>query len=125
LKSLDPYERSKLCDTLQEEHYKNGDKIIVEGTSGNKFYIIEEGTAIATKKFPGQTESQKVFEYSKGMYFGERALLTDDLRAANVIATSDMDILSMEREAFTRVLGSIEYVLRNNMEVYNKINQQQ
>jgi cAMP-dependent protein kinase regulator len=49
LKSMDPYERSKLGDAVQEEVYKKGEKIITEGQEGSTFYIISEGTAIATK----------------------------------------------------------------------------
>lgn len=46
---MDPYERSKLSDALKEEKYNKGDFIIKEGEVGNKFYLISEGEAIATK----------------------------------------------------------------------------
>jgi cAMP-dependent protein kinase regulator len=46
---MDPYERSKLSDALKEERYKKGDYVIREGEIGDKFYIICEGEAIATK----------------------------------------------------------------------------
>ncbi len=46
---MDPYERSKLSDALKEEKYRSGDYIIQEGQIGDKFYIIIEGEAIATK----------------------------------------------------------------------------
>jgi CRP-like cAMP-binding protein len=46
---MDPYERSKLGDALKEERYKKGDFIIQEGQIGDKFYIISEGEAVATK----------------------------------------------------------------------------
>ena len=48
---MDPYERSKLGDALIEEKYREGDRIITEGEAGNTFYLISEGTAIATKLF--------------------------------------------------------------------------
>jgi CRP-like cAMP-binding protein len=48
-------------------------------------------------------------EYGKGQYFGERALLTNESRAANIIATSHkLELLSLEREAFTRILGPLD-----------------
>ena len=46
---MDPYERSKIGDALKEERYKKGDYVINEGELGDKFYIIVEGEAIATK----------------------------------------------------------------------------
>lgn len=59
-------------------------------------------------------------EYRKGQYFGERALLTNESRAANIIATSEkLELLSLEREAFTRILGPLDELLKRNMEVYN------
>lgn len=52
---MDPYERSKLSDALIEEKFSKDDFIIKQGDAGDKFYILEEGTAIATKIFPGNS----------------------------------------------------------------------
>lgn len=124
LQTMDPYERQKICDALKEERFKKGDFIITEGQAGNKFYFIEEGTAIATKQLDSAAEPTKVMEYQRGMYFGERSLLTNEVRAANVVVTSDtVDVLSLERETFTRLLGPLDQLLRRNMEVYNKVNE--
>lgn len=49
LTSMDPYERSKIADALKEEKYKKNDFVIKEGEIGDKFYMIIEGAAIATK----------------------------------------------------------------------------
>ena len=63
---MDPYERQKICDALKEERFKKGDFIITEGQAGNKFYFIEEGTAIATKQLDSAAEPTKVMEYQRG-----------------------------------------------------------
>ena len=63
--------------------------------------MILEGTAIATKKLASGSEPSKVMDYSKGKYFGERALLTKEARAANTVVTSDkLECLSLERDTF-------------------------
>jgi cAMP-dependent protein kinase regulator len=49
LSSMDPYERSKIADALKEEKFIKGNFVIREGELGDKFYIISEGEAIATK----------------------------------------------------------------------------
>jgi cAMP-dependent protein kinase regulator len=49
LKSMDPYERSKLGDAVKEEHFNKDHMIIREGDEGNVFYIITEGQAHCTK----------------------------------------------------------------------------
>jgi cAMP-dependent protein kinase regulator len=46
---MDAYERSKLGDAVQEEKFAAGDYIIRQGMSGDKFFVISEGTAVATK----------------------------------------------------------------------------
>ena len=62
-----------------------------------------------------------MMNYSKGQYFGERALLTNDVRAANIIAESDfVKCLSLERDTFVRLLGPLDEILRRNMASYKK-----
>ena len=118
---MDPYERTKLGDALNEKKFKKGDFIISEGEVGKSFYFISEGTAIATKKLDGNTEATKVKDYAKGQYFGERALLTNENRAANIVATSEeVIVLELERDTFTRLLGSLQDILSRNMSDYTK-----
>lgn len=87
LSQMDPYERSKLGDAVMEEKFKKDDYIITQGQDGDKFYLISEGTAVATIKQAGG-EPQVVKEYEMGHYFGERALLTNENRAASIVVTS-------------------------------------
>lgn len=119
LKEMDPYERSKLGDCIKEQKFRKGDKIITEGEEGTTFYLISEGTAIATKNINGSL--QKVKDYERGNYFGERALLTLENRAANIEVTSDECIvLSVDRESFIRILGPLQDILKRNMQEYHK-----
>lgn len=79
--------------------------------------MISEGTAIATKVQPDGSEKQ-VMDYKKGMYFGERALLSNESRAANIVAQSSVVCLALDRDTFKRLLGPLDDILRRNMEVY-------
>jgi len=47
--TMEPYERSKLSDAFVEHKYKEGDFVIKEGEAGNDLFLLQEGTAIATK----------------------------------------------------------------------------
>jgi len=47
---------------------------------------VENGEAYAVKKLGENMGSQRVMDYSRGMYFGERALIKNEKRAATVIA---------------------------------------
>lgn len=66
---------------------------------------------------------EKVKDYERGNYFGERALLMNELRAANIVVTSDAcTVLSIDRDSFVRLLGSLDDIMKRNMEEYTQIN---
>jgi cAMP-dependent protein kinase regulator len=85
--TMEPYERSKLSDSLRPLSVKSGEFIIKMGEVGDTFYILEQGNALATKpEGQGKTEMITICEYKAGDYFGELALLRNSKRAANVLA---------------------------------------
>jgi cAMP-dependent protein kinase regulator len=86
LKQIEPYELSQICDALKPKKFSAGDCIIQQNDEGDEFFIIEEGEAYATKIFKEGDEPQVVFEYERGGYFGELALLKNEPRAASVFA---------------------------------------
>ena len=56
LDSIDPYERSQICDALKENSYNPGEYVIRQGDMGDKFYIVVEGKLVAERKAtPGIT----------------------------------------------------------------------
>jgi len=116
LKSLDPYERSKICDALKTKHFKASDQIIKQGDPGNDFYIIEEGTARAVK------DGKEVMVYAPKQYFGELALIKDQPRAADVIAKTDCKCLVLDRFSFKRLLGPLDNILAERAkDLYSKV----
>ena len=84
---MDQYEKLKLSDAFVEVKYTKGEYIIKEGDIGHVFYIISDGEAVATKVLKEGEAPVEVKHYKKGEYFGERALLTNEARAANIIVT--------------------------------------
>ncbi|CAG9333182.1 unnamed protein product [Blepharisma stoltei] len=121
LESMDTYEKVQIADALTSATYASGEYIIREGEWGDLFYMIEEGTAVATKTLHPGMPPEEVMRYQAGDYFGELALLKDDARAANVIATSDIKCVTLDRHAFKRLLGPLEEILRRNFEVYESV----
>jgi len=96
-----------------------GDFVITEGDSGDKFFIVSEGNVSARKLISGQ--QKEVMTYSSGQYFGERALLMNEARAANIVVTSDKAVcLSLDRATFGRLLGPLDQILMRNMVKYAK-----
>jgi cAMP-dependent protein kinase regulator len=87
---------------------------------GDVFYMIESGEAEATiTSEPGKPPSV-VKLYRTGDYFGELALIKGEPRAANIVARTNMKLVSLDRGSFKRLLGPIEDILKRNAEKYVK-----
>lgn len=61
---------------------------------------------------------KEVMHYKPGDYFGELALLRNEPRAANVIAKSNLKVVSLDRNSFKRLLGPLDDILMRNIEAY-------
>jgi CRP-like cAMP-binding protein/serine/threonine protein phosphatase PrpC len=113
LKSLSVGQLQRLQDLLTETTHKDGEYIITQGESSQNFYIISEGRVRCTRMEAGASEPKLVMELGPGQYFGERALLTNEQRAANVIASGDkvLKLLSISKDAFEEVLGPLQEII--------------
>jgi len=121
LNDLNSQEKSKIADCLVTERFSHGDFVIRENELGDKFFLIQEGTAEALKLTPSGGY-QVVFDYKENDYFGELALLSDEnLRKASIRVTSDrLVVASIDRESFKRLFGPIEGILQRNQDRYHK-----
>ncbi|CEJ93095.1 Putative cAMP-dependent protein kinase regulatory subunit [[Torrubiella] hemipterigena] len=108
LSTITAYERSKIADALETQKFPAGELIIKEGDPGYSFYLLESGEADAYIGEPGN----KVKHYTKGDYFGELALLNDEPRAASVVAGTDVKVATLGKNAFQRLLGPVEGIMR-------------
>lgn len=113
LRSLDTYQLSKLADALSTESFEAGKQIIKQGDIGDKFYIVESGEAVVTKKDGEEDKEEKVVqELKKGSYFGEVALLNDLPRQATVTAKTKVSVVCLDKAGFQRLLGPVVDVLK-------------
>ena len=112
----------QICDAVNSEKANKGDYIIKQGEKGDKFFILDEGEAYASKVFHEGEKEVIVKEYKSGDYFGELALLRDEPRAASVIAKTKCKLITLDRLAFKRLLGPLEKLLKRNSEMYQKYN---
>lgn len=120
LQNMEAYERSKLADAIHEKWFEEGDYVITEGAEGDSFFMIMSGKAMATKTLEPGKPAVTVYDYQEGDYFGERALLKNEPRAANIIAKTRLQVVALDRKSFRRLLGPIDTILMRNMENYQK-----
>lgn len=107
LADLDVLDLSKLSDSFITVNYPDGGRIINKGDKGENFYILQDGTAKVHEI--GFGDSRYIDQPLKaGDFFGERALLTGDPRAAHITATSTCTCLCLSRETFQQVLGPLQ-----------------
>lgn len=117
LQGLDEYQRLTVADALQPRDFGEGEVILREGDKGDDFYIVEEGEVKVTKE---GVEGEVSKRLSTGAYFGERALLTNDARAATVTSVTPTRCQVLDRSTFKRLLGPLEDIMRSRMETYDK-----
>ena len=93
---------NQIAEALEEVEYNKGDDIVIQGHDGDEFYLLVNGTAVAT------IDNNIVKSYgTKGDFFGERSLLTEEKRAATITATSKIKLLALKRKDFKALLGDL------------------
>jgi len=113
------YERAKLSAALEMVSYPDGHEIIKQGDEGDTFFIIKKGEVLVVKEENGV--KQELTRYKAGDYFGERALVTNQVRAATVVTVGPVDCLYLDREAFTNLLGPLQEIFEKRVKSYESI----
>ena len=115
LHNLTDAQLNKCAEAVRFVEFVRGERIINKGDAGDVFYIIRSGTVVCSgiTSIDGQTS----MELSEGDYFGERALLTDEPRAADVTAKGDVSVMVLNRHDFNEILGPLRDILDANIRV--------
>jgi pyruvate,water dikinase len=81
---LDRRQAEQVSRLLKVRHFKNGETVIMEGSGGAAFFLIESGEATVSNK------GVPVATLGPGDYFGELALIDGGPRSATVTAATDL-----------------------------------
>lgn len=120
LQSLGPSERSNLADALIKEVFPVGTDVVTQGEPGTRFYIVEEGSLISRKDGAAGTmvASFDTLKYERASYFGELALLRNEVRGTTVTTLTETTLLSVDIETFKTLFGPLEELMRANADQY-------
>jgi len=99
LQKLSQTHISQIADCLLVKTYQDGEMIVKEGESGDAFFMVETGECKAVQG----ADNFDVGTIKVGEYFGERALLTNEPRAATVLACGETTCVSFDRATFERL----------------------
>lgn len=81
---MDRRQTEQIGRLLKERRFKQGETVIVEGSGGAAFFVIESGEASVANK------GVEVAKLGPGDHFGEVALIDGGPRTATVTATTDL-----------------------------------
>ena len=99
---------------VKVEHFKPEEYLIREGAVGDRFFMIVSGRARVER-------DGKVFKvYSNNDYIGETSMILNKPRNANVIAETDMRVLSMDKYDFLYFIRGTEVARRMKVVAMNR-----
>lgn len=108
---LRPEQLEQLAMTFEREVFSDGEIIIREGAPGDHFYVVESGLVSVLMEDAASGEDMEVGKVGPGQdvqWFGERALLSQETRAATCVALGTTSCLSLGRDDFIALMGTVD-----------------
>jgi len=113
LKSVSRSDLQRLASTVTVKSFSDGDVVIRQGDVGDCMYIIYRGKARVTigsgssKDSTDPADGIEVRQLGDGACFGEKALLEDVPRTANILAIGELQCIVVPRDMFIRLQQKI------------------
>jgi small-conductance mechanosensitive channel len=102
LRGLSDDELRLLVPTVSVRQFGAGEMLVRIGEPGESMFIVRSGRAeVLGRTADGQI--RHLAEIGRGVVTGEMALMTGEPRNANVRAITDLEVIEMDREGFTRL----------------------
>jgi len=105
-----------LVKALYENSFTAGEVIFRQGDPGDKFYVVKSGEVEGVVT----GEKAETFTLTCGEFFGERALLKNEPRAATMTAITQVCCLVLSRDDFTILMGPLQDMLNRQADEYAK-----
>lgn len=97
--------REELLDVIRGLHYQTvepGGIIVSEGAPGDSLYVLASGEArVFVQGF--DRRNREISRLASGDFFGEISLLTGAPRTATVVASTECDLLELDRSAVAAI----------------------
>ncbi|RLN06615.1 hypothetical protein BBJ28_00002818 [Nothophytophthora sp. Chile5] len=110
LSSLTDDELDILAHALNVVAFEDKSTIIKEGDAGDTFYMISDGKVSVRKS------GFELMQLHSGEFFGERALLANEPRAADCVAIGRVECLTLQRAAFEQLLGKLDHIMQREIQ---------
>jgi len=100
---LPEQKRDEITQAMEHQVAAPGTIIFRQGGPGDRFYVIQSGKVRVFRKDAGGLE-RDLSVLGAGESFGEMALLTGEMRSANVEAIEETRLMVLSKEQFERIL---------------------
>lgn len=111
--SLTDREMDEVCQKFEFVPCKKGQKVVSEGESPDRFFVIQRGYFAVHK----QGVSEPLAELTAGEFFGEYSLITGSPRSASVTALEPGMLLSLSAQGFKSLLQGRPQVIEKIREI--------
>ncbi len=105
-----------LCGSVPVTKYTRGHVVVREGDIGKECFLIRRGQVhVETTDDTGKLVT--LHTYEDGAIFGEMALFRSEKRTANVVADTDLEVVIVSREVFSRARAMAN---ESNVELFDR-----
>ena len=102
IQALSPGARQALAERAKFLEYGPREAVVRQGDQGDTLYLVARGELQVRVRI-GEVE-REIARLGRGALFGEMSVLTGEARTATVVSIGDSALLSLDREAFERIL---------------------
>ena len=115
-----PHQLDLLCRRMVLLSYHPAEVVFKQGDEGEALFIVFTGTVeVKVSQYVlGDPVEVTVCELSKGEFFGERALMNDEPRAASVVAKDGVELVQISREDYNAMLKQNQQDFVNRVSRY-------
>jgi small-conductance mechanosensitive channel/CRP-like cAMP-binding protein len=85
--------------------YSKGEAVLRHGTTGDSMFVVHAGSVVVRLPDDSLTGWHQVADLGPGSVFGEMALLTGEMRTADVVAVTDVVALEIGKESLQPILA--------------------
>lgn len=104
VQALSAEARRVLAERTRFLDYGPGQAIVRQGEAGETLYLVARGEVSVRVQLEGG--EREIARLGRGALFGEMSVLTGEPRTATVVALGDASLLSVDRDAFDRILSA-------------------
>lgn len=101
---------SGLARHARLERYTAGEALVRQGDAGRSLFVVRAGDVRVERTEGGST--RELARLGPGSFFGEMSLLTGEPRSASVVALGEVEVVVVEKDAFSTLLHDDGHLAR-------------